>query len=140
MKYKYKWNITVQDFDENLIWVLVQGSKKGLRVLFQFYKVSADSPYLFMYMAWFTMAQFISTARRYGITCCDGLHLLARMGLLTVWRVDDLRLLDDVMMALNLRTAFLKHTWQKSHREEKLLIKNTPTETIFKIWMYSFRR
>ena len=62
-----------------------------------------------MCMVWATMAQFNSSVCRNWITSCDGLDFLTRLGLFTVWRVDDLGLLNNVMMALNLRIAFLKY-------------------------------
>jgi hypothetical protein len=49
---------------------------------------------------------------------------MARMGLLTMWRVDDLGLLDDMMMALNLRTTFLKHIYMSKNSHLKPIITN----------------
>lgn len=101
--------ITSQYFDENLMGAPAQWYEKSSRMLFQFVKESVDWSYLLTNLAWSTMAQFISSMCRNWIISCDGLDLLARIRLLPVCRVDDLGLLDNVMMALSLRMALLRH-------------------------------
>lgn len=86
-----------------------------------FAKHSAGWSYLLMYLAWPTVAEFMPNI---WVIFCDALDLMARMGLLTLWRVDDLGLLDDMMMALNLRITFLKHIYMSKncHLESELLM------------------